>query len=486
MPSQMRHLVIFLPGIMGSVLQKDGKDIWALSGQAVWQYLCTMGKSLRDLRIDREDWQQDDLGDGITATSLIEDIHSIAGIGEHAGYSVFIRRMRENFDITEGSLHAPREDANFFSFPYDWRRDNRVSALKLKSFIANQLPSWRASSGATDAQVILIAHSMGGLVSRYYLEALDGWRDCRALMTIGTPHRGSLNALDTLSNGFHKGHRKFFHELCDVVRSFTSVYQLVPSYPVLELNGTYIRVADTNKLPNVNPMRAKAARDEFHEVIRQSALQNRNASGYKQRTLPWVGTRQDTLQSALLEKGELVVRYSRPVGLDESLADGDGTVPRVSAVPPDLDGQGFERFTVERHGWLTNNDMTLDPILETLKQIVASGSRNLYGELETTRPSLKLRLDPLYLPDEPVTIQVKQMDGLKGPQAIYIKVISVGQPVPCITRDLQINSDDSSVVELGELAPGLYHLTVGPQVPAPRAPAAVHGAFEVVDRASLE
>ena len=27
--------VLILPGIMGSVLQKDGRDVWALSGQAL-------------------------------------------------------------------------------------------------------------------------------------------------------------------------------------------------------------------------------------------------------------------------------------------------------------------------------------------------------------------------------------------------------------------------------------------------------------------
>jgi hypothetical protein len=28
----MRDMVVILPGILGSVLQKDGKDLWAVSG----------------------------------------------------------------------------------------------------------------------------------------------------------------------------------------------------------------------------------------------------------------------------------------------------------------------------------------------------------------------------------------------------------------------------------------------------------------------
>ena len=45
---------------------------------------------------------------------------------------------------------------------------------------------------------------MGGLVSRYYLEVLGGWRDTRRLITFGTPYRGSLNAVDFAANGFSK------------------------------------------------------------------------------------------------------------------------------------------------------------------------------------------------------------------------------------------------------------------------------------------
>src|SRR5688500_1841963 len=100
MLTEMRHLVIVLPGIMGSALQKDGKDVWALSGQAVWQYLRSLGGSLEELRIIDDDEKSPDLADGIVATRLIEDLHSIPFLVEHAGYSVIIRRIREYFDVT--------------------------------------------------------------------------------------------------------------------------------------------------------------------------------------------------------------------------------------------------------------------------------------------------------------------------------------------------------------------------------------------------
>jgi pimeloyl-ACP methyl ester carboxylesterase len=39
-------------------------------------------------------------------------------------------------------------------------------------------------------KLILVGHSMGGLVARYFLECLEGWRDTRRLVTFGTPYRG--------------------------------------------------------------------------------------------------------------------------------------------------------------------------------------------------------------------------------------------------------------------------------------------------------
>ncbi len=48
---RMRDIVVLLPGITGSVLQKDGKDIWAVSGQAVWKALTSLGSSTEIRRV---------------------------------------------------------------------------------------------------------------------------------------------------------------------------------------------------------------------------------------------------------------------------------------------------------------------------------------------------------------------------------------------------------------------------------------------------
>ncbi|HRE29847.1 MAG TPA: hypothetical protein PK954_24610, partial [Anaerolineales bacterium] len=207
--------------------------------------------------------------------------------------------------------------------------DNRVSARKLGRFVETQLPKWRAWSGASDAQVILIGHSMGGLVARFYVEALGGWKHCRALITIGSPHRGALGAVDTLSNGF----KKLVWDFSGLVRSFSSIHQLLPVYPAVRVDGAWVRPAETDAIPNVERERAVAARVEFHDAIRLARESHLNEPGYRQLLIPWVGTRQDTSQSAEVVNGVLRLSYDPPAGLAAALADGDGTVPRVSTTP---------------------------------------------------------------------------------------------------------------------------------------------------------
>ena len=192
----MRDVIVLLPGITGSVLQKNGRDVWAVSGSSALNALLTLGDSIRELALDEDPPDVDDLGDGVTATRVIHDIHLIPGLWKIDGYTKVVERVQATFDVTPG--------ANFFEFAYDWRRDNRVAARKLAREGRAWLAAWRQRSGNDEAQLILVGHSMGGIVSRYFLECLDGWRDTRLLVTFGTPYRGSLNALGFLANGFEK------------------------------------------------------------------------------------------------------------------------------------------------------------------------------------------------------------------------------------------------------------------------------------------
>src|ERR1700676_937273 len=120
-----RDIVVVIPGLIGSVLSKDGKPLWGTSAGALYRIL--RGGALRDLALTGPD---DEIGDGIVATGLVNNIEIIPGLWKQGGYS------RLETGLTEGVGLIPGD--NYFTFPYDWRRSNRVSARRL----AAAVPTW--------------------------------------------------------------------------------------------------------------------------------------------------------------------------------------------------------------------------------------------------------------------------------------------------------------------------------------------------------
>ena len=157
-----RDVIVLLPGITGSVLRKDGRDVWAMTAGAVGDALFSLGRNIRELELDN-----DDADDGVTAPLVVPDLHLIPGLWKVDGYSKVSRYIQDHFEVTPGR--------NLHPFPYDWRRDNRIAAQRLKEQSDRWLHDWRKVH--PEAKLILIGHSMGGLVSRYFLECLKGWRE---------------------------------------------------------------------------------------------------------------------------------------------------------------------------------------------------------------------------------------------------------------------------------------------------------------------
>ncbi len=60
--------------------------------------------------------------------------------------------------------------------------------------LAQQIADLVDRTFAPHQQIDLIGFSMGGLVSRYYVQCLGGTRRVQRLMTISSPHRGTLAA----------------------------------------------------------------------------------------------------------------------------------------------------------------------------------------------------------------------------------------------------------------------------------------------------
>jgi hypothetical protein len=437
-------VIVLLPGISGSVLQKDGKDVWALSGGAAAKALTSLGSSIKHLKLDGDDAEADDLGDGVTATRVIPDTHLIPGLWKIDGYGRVAKTIRGEFDV--------QPDINFFEFPYDWRRDNRVHARRLARQSRTWLKAWRERSGNDDAKLVLIAHSMGGLICRDFLETLGGWQDTRLLITFGTPYRGSLNALDFIANGMKKklGPVTLLN-LTEMVRSFTSVYQLLPIYPCVDPgDGELARVTELDSIPGLVPERAKDALG-FHRAIREAVEEHVDLTDYRDRGYaikPIAGIFQPTGQSMVMrDAGAEILRSYQ--GRDEG---GDGTVPSVSATPIELSNKDLEIYVRERHASLQNADHSLDQMIGLLRrQQIDQTQRFAPGK------GISLDLDDAHLTSEPVIFRAL-------PEAEWVTLTAVVEDVDSgaeVAKAAMAGAADGwHAAELPPLPEGVYRVTV--------------------------
>jgi hypothetical protein len=392
---------------------------------------------------------RDDEGDdGVTAPRLMPDLHLIPGLWKIDGYGKVGRYIREAFDVEPGR--------NYFEFPYDWRRDNRHAAARLKEQSDRWLGAWRADH--PDAKLVLVAHSMGGLVSRYFLECLDGWRDTRMLVTFGTPFRGSLNALGFITHGMRKGFGPVtLVDLSSLLRSFTSVYQLLPIYPCYRDEGSdeLARLTEvTTAIPNLDPGRVRAA-DAFHREIERALAAHADDDEYRSGGYaihPIVGTFQPTGQSAARAGSDVEILRSYR-GEDRG---GDSTVPRDSATPIELPNEEGAMFAAERHASLQN----LDGALVQLAGVLSGRNTTAFRGLPATR--LGLDLEDLYAADERIVVRVRSEDEA----AVLTARVEDGRGTEVARVELPRGLDEWRRIELGPLPAGTYRIGVagGPLV----------------------
>lgn len=131
---------------------------------------------------------------------------------------------------------------NYYVFHYDWRQDNVISAGQLADFI-EQI---RLDYQNPNLKVDIVAHSMGGLITRYYLrygkqdvigdnhfdEKLNmfGAERVRRVILLGTPNLGSVKTLNLFIQGVDIGINQIGTE---TLASMPSLYQLFP-HPLVD------------------------------------------------------------------------------------------------------------------------------------------------------------------------------------------------------------------------------------------------------------
>jgi hypothetical protein len=440
--SAFPDVVVLIPGVSGSALAKNGQEIWSTSGGALWRAMTSGGGTIRQLAMGEDDPSVDDLGDGVEATRLIPDLHMIPGLWKIDGYTATSTSLLRDLYLRAGQ--------NYFEFPYDWRRDNRVSARRLQRATERWLRAWRSSSGNDNAKLVLIGHSMGGVVARYFLEVLQGWRDTRTLVTFGTPYRGSLNAVGFLANGYAKRVGPLNLDFSETIRTFTSLYQLLPTYPCIDKgDGRLVRVDETKGLPNTDPVRAGKAL-AFHHEVREAQAANSREETYRSQgytIFPIVGIEQPTFQSAALVGGKLELR-STLEGKDDG---GDGTVPRASATPIELSTLRREMYAAEAHASLQN----FAPVLTQVVGVLGGNDIDwdVY-EVPASLTTLGLDLQDAYAAG-PLDIEVK----MSAPVSLAAVVFDAATSTVVLQAPLRPFADRQARASIA-LPAGTYRVTI--------------------------
>jgi hypothetical protein len=352
MPQPMRDVIVLVPGILGSVLVKDRREVWGVSGQSITHNLLTFGHALKSLELEAGVGHGDPK-DGVSAPRILPRLFMIPTFWKADGYGRLRDRLLSRFTLAPVTDDQP---GNLIEFPYDWRLSNRLNAQRLADTVVPHLERWRHLTQNSDARLIFICHSMGGLVARWFLEILGGCDVTRMLITIGTPYQGSVNALEALVNGLFLGLGRIGFSLDKLVRSFPSVYQLLPTYECLDLGDGNLQTLSCIDVPSIgrSPIEEALA---FHAQI-SAAIQK----DPRYRTFAIKGIDQPTRQSAVRRgvKVEALRTYKK------TNLGGDGTVPRPSSHPPEWSDEGSSVLVSQTHAVLQSTDSILTQVYGVL------------------------------------------------------------------------------------------------------------------------
>lgn len=439
MAHPMHDVVVVLPGIMGSELvDADGTVVWGTSMGTLVKGVLTRGRSIKRLQLP-DGIGDGDAPDGVVATKLLDDIHVIPGIWSVSiGYEAMLAWFRSTFDVVEPRDAGPGRPADLVPFAYDWRLSNRANARRLQTVVEPILDRVRAEPGRSDAKLVFVCHSMGGLVARYYVDVLGGHEVTGKVITLGTPHRGALNALESLVNGVKKGFGPLKIDLTGLARSMPSLHQLLPEYACIETDHGLAKTTEVA----VPELRSSDVADamRFHLELRSGIAAH--ADTY--RSHPILARTQPTATTARLVDGR-VVTLRTIEGRDEA---GDGTVPRLSASPYGVtQADPINRYVMDKHGALCANAAALVELegVFTAREIIPRDVDFPIG----------ITCDDVLLAGEPLEVGIEAASDL----ALAARVVDdTGRPVTDVaTVD---HGDDTYGATVADLAPGRYALEV--------------------------
>lgn len=245
-----RNPVLVIPGILGTKLESPDtkRPVWGsftygaadpdtAEGARLVALPMEIGVPLAQIR--------DDVVPTTVLDTLSIDVGLIRGVELGAYIDILKTLAAGDFrDETLGESGAIDYDGlhyTCFQFPYDWRRDVAEQAGALHDLVLTAISS--QPEGSTRDKVDIVAHSMGGMVLRYYLRygptplPEDGslpeldWEGAAFVdnaILVGTPSAGSVLSLEQLVEGVNFASLITPTYRPEVLGTMPAIYQLLP------------------------------------------------------------------------------------------------------------------------------------------------------------------------------------------------------------------------------------------------------------------
>lgn len=396
--------VILIPGIMGSQLSDDKGVVWGDVTNTIRRF--------EDLELHLEKDKN-----RISPSGILDKVQ-VFGPFQIGIYKSLITKLEEL---------GFKQNENLFIFPYDWRKSALDSAVQLKDFISRIKKQY---SIGDKVKFNLVAHSMGGIVARLYILRYEGNTEVSRLITLGTPHFGSLDALYTLRFGL--GDFKNW-----VVGGEQTVKKVLFSYPgLIELLPTYtgccylgppqkrerLDILDVSLWKNLHWIPPYVADDPARLDFLTTAFKSaREIRELMNKNLPGDVTHIQVVGDNIDTRGQVYVNRGDGVPIKWILWNGDGTVVTSSAGTGDPRSQS----ATQKHASIFKD------------QHVASALKFALTIRDTTEPfafqptSSYVEVDSKLVEVKSFNVQLKETYYQLGSQATVLVTITApnGEPV---------------------------------------------------------
>lgn len=268
--------VIVIPGILGSKLRdsETGQLVWGAFDGGEADPETPEGARLIAIPM-KEGVPIDELTDSVRSDGALDrvkvklfglplqlnayiNILSTLGAGGYLDQSLASNKLNE--------IDYGKEHFTCFQFDYDWRLDNVENAKRLKKFIEEKkeyiLGEYKKRGiNKDDVKFDIVAHSMGGLLTRYFLMYGDaglprdgskpvvtwaGAEYVEKVIIVGTPNAGAVGAVETLVKGRDIGPFLPKYEPA-IIATMPSLYQQLPRTrhgEVVDENGQRLDLMD--------------------------------------------------------------------------------------------------------------------------------------------------------------------------------------------------------------------------------------------------